>query len=111
MKGWTAPGVAAALVAAFRLLPNAAIRGTAAIGAPHARTSKEVELLALTGKYLGETSLERVMLLSWGRARASGHSIAALCAARGWTRRRLYRRRDAAAAAVARGLNQDGVPP
>jgi hypothetical protein len=123
-RAWTPGKVEDALVAAFRALPHAPVYG-ALEAEPIKRAPGPpgpLALLGLTERYLradpeswdtradARTARhsDRAMLLTWARARAAGQSLAELCLELGWNRRRLYRRRDAAAAAVARGLNQDG---
>lgn len=109
---WTAALVAVELIAAFRLFPHTAIFS------PHRNALEPVRpdipaaplnFVLATAKYLRWDSDERLMLLTWARAKASGDSIRDICRQQGWSRNTFERRHKAACRTIAAGLNRDGV--
>lgn len=109
-RSWTADEVDAALIAAFRSLPDRPIYSPRKLELLHALGSvpaPELDIVAAAVEALGRGRRECVILLTWARAKACGPSIGEYCREHGLRRRSFERTRDRAASKLAVWLNTE----
>lgn len=107
---WTAPKVAEALVGAYRLMPGRPVMST---GGKFVLTDgtcdNVVEPFSWPERFVGDVQHRRI-LMTWARCIATGESVRDRYRDLQWKRSSAERRRLAALATIARGLNrQSGV--
>jgi hypothetical protein len=113
LEEWTAERVCDRLIACFRALPTTGIyspqlNGLVQGSPVYVRDITPLEFIQLTARYIPRRA-DRLAVLTWARAKAGigAPAVAEACRELGWPKSTFERRRRAAAAIIAAGLNAD----